>query len=351
MGRVNKYFPKLNAMGNAAYRAARLYYSNGSLRALRQLLAHLGRKVARRSVPTFMTLAPTFRCQLRCVHCYAEGRAREDHNELTTSEIKSVCDQAKELGLLQVTFSGGEPLLREDLPELVRHAHDIGLLTRISTNGWLLEPEVVARLKEAGLTQCGVSIDSADPEVHDGLRGVPGAYQKAVEGIRNLRDAGILCQINTYAAKRNIAGGVKKIITLARELGALSVYIFFPMAVGRWEGATDEMLSAEDRARARELQDLTFVHVEVPTPRSTCPLFMRSLLYVSAIGDVTPCPFVPYVLGNIRERPLRDVWLRHCAQLNFDYKDDCVLNDGPWREKLARHAESVARGPRQSCRH
>jgi MoaA/NifB/PqqE/SkfB family radical SAM enzyme len=77
--------------------------------------------------------------------------------------------------VLQVAFSGGEPPLREDIVELVRHAHDIGLLTRISTNGLLLDRELVSRLKRAGLTPCGVSIDDADPETHDRLRGLLGA--------------------------------------------------------------------------------------------------------------------------------------------------------------------------------
>ncbi len=261
---------------------------------------------------------------------------------MTTGQIKSILDQVKRLGALQVIFSAGEPLLRNDLDDIVRHAHQAGLLTRLNTNGLLLDRERADELKKAGLTQCAVSIDHPDAAVHDSLRGVPGAFHRAVQAIRHLREAGIPCQICTYASRRLIPEGLKGIISLGREAGSMSVYFFWPVAAGRWNSAFDLMLSAEERALVRALQDPTFVHLELPTPRTRCDVIIKRILFISPRGDVTPCPFVPYVLGNVRERALEEIWRRHCAAFELDYRDDCPMNDVLQRERIERHVKNLA---------
>jgi len=346
MSLLNRALPRLNARVNMLYRALRLYCSNGSARAWAVALRHLCRRMLGETVPPFITIAPTYRCPCRCVHCAVVGGSRSEGDELTTSEIKSIIDQARQLGVLQVTFTGGEPLLRSDIPELVRYCHDAGLLTRINTCGLLLDGAYAARLKQAGLTQCAVSIDDADPEVHDRLRGVPGAHRKALDSIRVLRQFGILCQINTYASRRNVTAGLERIIALGRRLGVLAVYIILPTAIGRWDEAFAEVLTEEEKARVRGLQDATFVHLELSTPDTQCGACSKGVIFVSPVGEVTPCPFVPYVFGNIREHRLEDFWRRHCASAELQCRGDCPMNLKGQREALSRHVESVARSMR-----
>jgi MoaA/NifB/PqqE/SkfB family radical SAM enzyme len=289
-----------------------------------------------------MTLGLTFRCQCRCVHCYARGRTPDDRQELTTEEAKQVMDQARRLGVVQVTFSGGEPLLRDDIVELVRYAHGQGFITRISTNGLLLDRDRVRRLKDAGLTLCGVSIDDADPETHDRARCLPGLFEKVVEGIGNLREFGVPCEILTYGARRNVNEGIQRIIALGRELGVLSVYVFFPIASGAWEDSFELLLTEEEKARLRKLHSITFAHIEIPTAESPCCVLARSVLYVSPYGDVTPCPFIPYVVGNVRDHALEQVWERYCDGLDIDARGDCVLNNVEAREALRQHIACAA---------
>jgi len=303
---------------------------------------HLARRLVNRSLPRFIDIAVTYRCQCRCVHCSADAYPRAGRQELTTAGFKSLIDQARDLGVLEVIFSGGEPLLRHDIVQLIRHAHQRGLLIRLNTNGLLLDRQRVAELKKAGLTQCAVSIDDADPAVHDALRGLSGSHAKAIEGIRNLREVGIPCQILTYASRRNVTGGLERIRDLARELGVLAVFIFFPMAVGRWADAFGEVLTAQERARVRALQDLTLVHLELPTPRTVCCAQDRLVLYATAQGDITPCPFVPFVIGNVKQRPLRELWHRYCADLRLAYRGDCPMNDVGARDAFREYVESVA---------
>ncbi len=337
--------PRVITLVNRVQRMIRLYASNRSLRAVLQVPRFAARRLYMQPVPANVSVALTYRCQCRCEHCYSNAPDRKNHEELTLAELRSVLDQIKHLGALQVIFSAGEPLLRNDLEDILRHAHRAGLLTRVNTNGLLLDRARAASLKKAGLTQCAVSIDHPDAEVHDALRGVPRAFERAVQAIRNLREAGIPCQMCTYASRRLIPDGLREIIALGRRLRVMSVYFFWPVAAGRWDSAFDLMLNAEERAYVRTLQDPSFVHLELPTPRTRCDVVIKRILFISPQGDVTPCPFVPYALGNIRRDPLEKIWRRHCSALNLDYSDDCIMNDIRQRKAIKTHAENVAGGP------
>ena len=251
-------------------RAVRLYWHNRTPQAWRQAAFHVRLSLARRSPPVTITLAPTFRCPCRCVHCFAAVEERGTADELKLDEVKSILDQSREIGTMHVIFSGGEPLLRGDLAEMVAHAHRIGLLTRVSTSGILLTRERVAELKEAGLGQCGVSIDDPDPASHDRLRGVPGAYGRAMRGVGYLREAGILTKMLVCTARRNVTEGLDRLIAEARRRGMMGVYMLLPIAAGRWEGAYEEVLTEEETTRVRRLQDMTSVHMELATRRTNC---------------------------------------------------------------------------------
>ncbi len=132
----------------------------------------------------------TRRCNLKCVHCYAHAKDQHFNNELTTAEGRTLIDDLATFGAPVLLFSGGEPLIRPDLPELAAYAVERGMRAVISTNGTLIDPTMARTLKEIGLSYVGISIDGTEP-VNDRFRGVAGAYRRAMEGIRNCREAGI----------------------------------------------------------------------------------------------------------------------------------------------------------------
>jgi AdoMet-dependent heme synthase len=339
---MRKLAERVGEGANGLVRALRVYAANRSIRAWSVLARHLVRKALGLPSPTYLHVSLTERCQCRCVHCYARGREDEARRELDTAEVKDVIDQGRRLGAAYVVFSGGEPLLRKDIVELVAYAHRKGLITRINTNGLLFTPENTARLRKAGLTQAGVSIDDPDPETHDRLRALPGAYARTMDGIRNLKRNGILCQIQTYASRRLIPEGLKKVIAMGRELGVFYVYFFFPTASGAWACSFDEVLTPEEREEVRKLADIRFVHVELATASSKCRVFARSLVSVASNGDVTPCPFTPFVIGNVRDKPLGELWRPFSSRLKLKFRGDCIMNDNAARASMAKHVQDVA---------
>jgi MoaA/NifB/PqqE/SkfB family radical SAM enzyme len=342
MGFLNDHFPEANAQANSLYRFLRVYFQNRTSRAAEQVINHIFRRIRGLPAPVYVQIGITYRCQCRCIHCYAKSPRDESDKELCLEEIKSVLDQSKRLGVLQVIFTGGEPLLREDLEELVKHAHKAGLITRINSNGLLLDKERVLSLKKAGLTQLHVSIDDADRESHDQLRGLPGIQVAAIEGIKNLRRAGILCQIITCAYRKSVPEGLKKIISLGKDLGTMCVYIVFPVASGRYDGEPEHLLTEREKRQVRRLQNPTFVHLELPTPNTRCSVSAKTAFYVSPWGDVTPCPPVPYALGNIRQFSVIDLWHRHCDSFKLECRGDCPMNSSPFRQAIEKHVRTIA---------
>jgi radical SAM protein with 4Fe4S-binding SPASM domain len=146
----------------------------------------------------------TAACNLKCVHCYAGSTAARDPRELTTAQAKAVLDDLAAFKVPVVLFSGGEPLMRHDLFELLEYASGRGLRTVISTNGTLLDDAAAKRLKELNLFYAGISLDGMGP-VNDTFRGVAGAFEKAVSGIAAAQKAGLRAGLRLTLTKRNLA--------------------------------------------------------------------------------------------------------------------------------------------------
>ena len=132
----------------------------------------------------------TRRCNIKCVHCYAKAETLYGEDPISTAQAKIMIDDLAQFGAPVMLFSGGEPLVREDLPELASYATSKGMRAVISTNGTLIDRDMAKRLKEVGLSYVGISLDGAE-EIHDKFRGVKGSYRKALEGLENCKEEGI----------------------------------------------------------------------------------------------------------------------------------------------------------------
>ncbi len=191
------------------------------------------------------------RCNLRCAHCYSDSRNIEYSGELDTGEGKALMDDLAELGSPVMLFSGGEPLMRPDIFELIRYAREKKLRAVLSTNGTLISRETAERLKEMDLSYVGISFDGLK-ETHDRFRGVPGAFDRALEGLRNCRDAGIKVGIRFTINRRNV-GDIPGIFELLRGEQIPRVCFYHLVYSGRGGGLVKEDL---DHARTRSTVDL-----------------------------------------------------------------------------------------------
>ncbi len=193
----------------------------------------------------------TRKCNLKCVHCYAHATEEAVVDELTTDEGKALIDDLAAFGAPVMLFSGGEPLVRKDLPELAAYAVDKGMRAVISTNGTLITSSVAQTLKRIGLSYVGISLDGMRP-INDRFRGVPGAFDKALDGIRNCQAAGIKVGLRFTINRYNV-DEIPAIFDLLEEMDIPRVCFYHLVYAGRGSQMVKEDLSLEDSRRAVDL--------------------------------------------------------------------------------------------------
>ncbi|MEI7527308.1 MAG: radical SAM protein [Elusimicrobiota bacterium] len=270
-------------------------------------------------LPVLSEIALTYRCNLACRFCYASCGCRKDESakELGTAEIKKILDIiAGEAEIPSVSFTGGEPLLRPDIAELVTHAKRRGLWVNLITNGTLATPETVGALKLAGLDSAQVSIEAGEAGLHDRIAAVPGAFALTMAGLRNFRAAGLRVHTNTTVSALNKAA-VEEIAGLVKELGLDKFSMNMLMPVGSAGANLEETFISYteigpvvDRARERAAElGLEFMWYS-PTPVCIYNPIAKGLgnkgcsacdglLSVAPNGDILPCSSYPKPMGNI----------------------------------------------------
>jgi 12,18-didecarboxysiroheme deacetylase len=193
----------------------------------------------------------TRRCNLKCLHCYAHARNIPFDNELTTMEGKNLIDDLAGFGVPVLLISGGEPLVRKDLPELAAYAVEKGMRAVISTNGTLITPQMADTLKKIGLSYVGISLDGME-EINDRFRGVKGAFRSALKGIENCKKAGIKVGLRFTINKINV-GEIPDLFKLIEENDIPRICFYHLVYAGRGSKLVEEDLSHEESRRAVDL--------------------------------------------------------------------------------------------------
>ncbi|WP_297963512.1 putative heme d1 biosynthesis radical SAM protein NirJ2 [uncultured Anaerovibrio sp.] len=282
-------------------------------------------------------------CNMFCDHCYREAGCKAEE-ELSTSEAKTLLEQIAKAGFKIMIFSGGEPLTRPDILELVSYATSLGLRSVFGTNGTLITLEMARKLKEAGAMGMGISLDSMDKKKHNEFRKFEGAWEGAVQGMRNCRAVGLPFQIHTTVMDWN-NHELEAITDFAVAEGAVAHHFFFLVPTGRAKTIEAESLRAEqyEETLTRIMKKQTEVDIEL---KPTCaPQFMRiaaqmgiktrfrrgclagtAYCIISPRGKVQPCAYLNMELGDVREMPFDEIW-RNNEVLNtlrtLEYKDGC----------------------------
>jgi putative heme d1 biosynthesis radical SAM protein NirJ2 len=285
----------------------------------------------------------TNQCNMFCEHCYREAGEKAEE-ELSTDEAKRMLEEIVRADFKIMIFSGGEPLMRPDIFELIAYAKNLGLRPVLGTNGTLISPEVAEKLKMAGLMGAGISLDSLDVKKHDQLRHYEGAFREAVQGMNNCREVGLPFQIHTTVFDWN-QDELENITDFAIETGAVAHHLFFLVPTGRAVDLEEESLRAEayEEVLERILKKQQEIEIEL---KPTCaPQFMRiakqmgmdmrftrgclagtHYCIVGPKGDVQPCAYLNIPLGNVKETPFSEIWSSHPVfkeLRTLNYKGDC----------------------------
>ncbi|GGK70454.1 radical SAM/SPASM domain-containing protein [Haloarcula sebkhae] len=295
--------------------------------------------------PLVLIWEVTQACELACKHCRADAQPRRHPDELSTAEGKALLDQAREFGDGQlVVLSGGDPLAREDLPELVEYGTEQGLrmtLTPSGTNS--ITQDRLAELDDAGLRRLALSIDGGDSESHDTFRGESGSFEATMEAAEAARDLDIPLQINTTVCAETVEQ-LPAIRDIVADLDAVLWSVFFLVPVGRGRVLTP---IAPERAE-RVLSWLHEVSDEAPFGLKTteAPHYRRVAIqnqnegasglkrrmgiragkgfaFVSHTGEVFPSGFLPKSAGNVREESVVDIYRE--SSLFQQLRDDDAL--------------------------
>lgn len=289
----------------------------------------------------------TDRCNLSCTHCYGEsGPERTTEGELTTSEAMRVIDDLAEMGIPLILFSGGEPLLREDIWDLARHARGHGLKMALSTNGTLITPGVAGRIRECGIEYAGISLDGARAETHDRFRNSPGAFEQTIAAFAACKEAGLRCGVRVTLTREN-CGELEALVDLALTLGASRFCLYWLVPTGRGMDSYTRLQLDRDEVtealsllyrKAKEIDPASMEFLTVDAPQDCIHLLAsmeqdgsedladaRELLAslkggcsagtrvanIDAQGNVYPCQFArsgEFLVGNVRHQPFSRIW-------------------------------------------
>lgn len=288
-------------------------------------------------------------CAYACVHCRADAIHQRDPNELTTAEAKKLIDDLTGFGSPILIFTGGDPMMRPDLAELISYATESGLRCSLTPTATALP--TTKRLKEvrdAGIRRIALSLDAPRAEVHDDFRKVPGSWQRTMDILHRAQEVGISVQVNTTVAKHNI-DILEEMVPFIEEVKAVQWSVFFLVPTGR--AMIEQMVSAEEherifnwlyelsqiapfdiKATAAQMYRRVAIQRKRAEQKDDQPITFQGagfqyedglhrpkkgvndgngFLFISHIGEIQPSGFLPLTAGMVREDGIVDVYRNH----------------------------------------
>jgi MoaA/NifB/PqqE/SkfB family radical SAM enzyme len=305
----------------------------------RMISAQVGAIIGRR-VPDQLSIAVIRSCPNSCIHC---SSPLSEGDVLSNTIIKRAIDQGLEMGSYLITFDGGEPMLRKDLPDLVSHV-DERAISASFTSGYGLTEKLAQSLKLSGLYAIRVSIDSPYQDEHDRVRGREGAFSDALSGVKNALSLGLLVDLFMVVSPFNI-DQLEDAYSLASELGVHELSLYEIVAVGRWADHIDDVLTSADISRLASFHKekngrkggprvSAFPHLLGPDMFGC--FAGRRWAHIDASGEVLPCAYMPLSFGNIKDSSLRDIWKRMGRNRWFrSCEEGCLMKVREFRETLS----------------
>lgn len=272
--------------------------------------------------PFLVIWETTQACDLACRHCRASAVPDRHSGELSTAEARRMLDQVKDFGDPLLVFTGGDPLKRADLFDLLSYSVSIGLRTTVTPSATpLLTPAAIERFRDCGVSRMAVSLDGPDAQSHDGFRGVAGSFDCTIEALRAARRIGLETQINTTVSRFSM-DKLERIARVAGDEGATLWSVFFLVVTGRAQ--LDDDLTAEEYEKVFEFLYETSLHAPFQIKTTEAQHYRRyvaqrrksargllpindgkGFMFVSHTGEIFPSGFLEVSAGNVRQNSLQ----------------------------------------------
>lgn len=290
----------------------------------------LNEKITKGESAAMIDIAYDYRCNLKCKHCFTTKFTPKPRT-MTLNDLHNLAEQADALGLCQFTISGGEPLLFDDLDEVIAALNPAKFHLAMSTNGHFLTFEKAVHLKKIGLDKVKISLDNFDEKLHNDNRNSNGAYKKAIDAMFAAQKAGLQVVIQHVVSRQTAQSGNTIKLAEYAEQNGFDLDIVVAKALGEWEGRHDVLISEED---ANFLCELNQKHPVAR--RDVTPAFgmlkgcgaVNSNLHITQYGDVLPCGYIHITIGNIFEEELKAILDRGLSIRHFkNYNPKCLSGE------------------------
>lgn len=285
--------------------------------------------VFRRPPLRYVDFSIGFACNLRCKHCFATDLQDNGRKTMTIQDYKSVAQQCMQLGTVNFSFQGGEPLLYKELSEIVNACKPHKNLISVTTNGTLINKDSLSWLKSFGVDILTVSLDSGIADEHDRFRGLEGAFEKTVQGISMALNEGFNVTIGTVISHQSLhTEGFQKLLEFVKDK-RLITYLILPVKAGRWSDEQDIYLTAEDMQYVYNLtKSSPYIRTDFQANLGGygCGA-VKEILYITPHGDVLACPFLHNPLGNIFDESIKTIRDRALKDEVFSiYYHQCIAS-------------------------
>lgn len=291
-------------------------------------------------IPRIIFWETTSLCNLTCIHCRRlDISVEESALDLTTQAAENMIFQISSFAKPILVLSGGEPLIRKDIFRLAEYAVKNGLNTALATNGTLITQDVANQICKSGISRVSISLDGADAETHNTLRKIDGSFERAIEGIKFVRNVGISTQINCTISRLNVAQ-LKKLFELTKSLEVDALHLFFlvPVGCGVKVGESLSLSPQEYENALNEFINLSLKY-NIQTRATCAPHFQRILrerlnndsfsetekekiqgmlskgciagqnaCFISHKGEIFPCGYLPVICGDINKESFQQIW-------------------------------------------
>ncbi|XLM20364.1 radical SAM protein [Chromobacterium piscinae] len=316
-------------------------------------LARIAEMEERGEISPIIRLEKSYLCNFKCTHCSAEYymdrhlknviKVVDTRSKMDYEDIRNLSRQADELGLARFVITGGEPLVMKDLDDVVAAIDPEKHYVIVDSNGWFLDLERAKHLKSIGVEKIQMSLDSFVEQDHDNFRNKPGSYKRVMRAVDACLDAGLNLILSTVLVKgRAKSEEFREMCEYATQRG-FGLYVSYAKPTGSCTEHPEFVIDKEDADILRQMEKEynVFTHMTPSYGSHKGCITVKGIITVTSTMEVTPCPYIDFSIGNLRETPLKEVLARGMRNPWLGpHRPDCLIGEDPKFIKI--HTEKTA---------